>query len=125
MDWLTAANNSKVLWGISTIAMQLGGRHVVGGLTEMQNKFMGMEVVKRFVLCAMIFVATRDIVVSICMTVAIYAALSWLLNENSCLCIVPENMRPPPPLESGGEQQRATMMGSMRRRRCRRPSLVW
>ena len=88
-----AVNNSKIAWGLGTIAMQLGARYVVGDLTEMQNKVLGSMVAKRVVMCGMIFVATRDIMISVAMTLAIHVVLGFLFNERSGYCVIPPSVR--------------------------------
>ena len=93
-EFLTAINSSRVLLALSTITMQFGARHVIGDLTEMQNKFLANKVVKHLIIFAMIFVVTRDVIMAVILTVAIYAVLGWLLNENSCFCVVPDSLRP-------------------------------
>jgi len=86
---LDAINNSKIAWGLSTVVMQLGARYVVGDLTEMQNKVLASKLVKRLVLCGMIFVVTHDIMLAIGLTAAIHFVLTFLFNEKSRLCILP------------------------------------
>lgn len=95
MSILDAFNTSKIAWGLGTIAMQFGARYVVADLTEMQNRVLASAVAKRIVLCGMIFVATRDIMLSIILTVAIQIVLRWFFNERSSLCIIPKDKRAP------------------------------
>lgn len=92
-SFVNAFNGSKIAWGLSTIGMQLGARFVVGDLTEMQTRILASKAAKRIIMCGMIFVATRDILISVVLTVAIHAVLSWLVNENSGMCIVPSSMQ--------------------------------
>ena len=92
--YINAFNGSKIAWGLSTVGMQLGARFVVGDLTEMQNKILASKLAKRVIMCGMIFVATRDIMISVVLTVAIHAVLSWLINENSAMCVIPSNLVP-------------------------------
>jgi hypothetical protein len=88
------------------ITMQFGARYVMGDLTEMQNKLLANAVIKQFVIFAMCFAATRDIITSVILTVAIQAALHWFLNENSTLCLVPAHLRSnKPELQSKLQQQ--------------------
>ena len=93
MDLVNLLNNSKLAWGISTIMMQFGARYVVGDLTEMQTRILGSKVVKRLIMCGMIFVATHDILIAVTLTIAIHGLLAWLFNEHSGLCVVPESVR--------------------------------
>lgn len=91
---MSTVNSSRILWGLSTVVMQLGARSVVGELTEMQTKMLSSRATKMLAIFAMVFVATRDVGVAAAMATAIYATLEWLLNENSSLCVVPRSSRP-------------------------------
>ena len=95
-SYFDSINASKIAIGLSTIGMQLGARYVVGDLTMMQNKILASKVAKRIIMALMIFVATRDIMMSIILTIAIHAILAWLFNENSRMCIVPSSYIPDP-----------------------------
>lgn len=95
MSLTDAVNSSRIAWGLGTLAMQFGARYVVTDLTRMQNEVLASSVGKRLILCGMIFVATRDIMLSVIMTVAFYALAAFLLNEDSAMCVVPRDLRPP------------------------------
>lgn len=125
MDFLSILNGSKILWGVSTVVMQLGARHVIGDLTDMQNRFLAQKAIKQLVLFAMIFVATRDVMLSAILTAAIYVLLGWVLNENSSLCIVPSSMRPPPPNHNAEHAAQAAQARQQQRRRPAPPQHVW
>jgi hypothetical protein len=89
MSYVDAFNSSKIAWGLSTVGMQMGARFVVGDLTAMQNRMLASKLAKRLIMCGMIFVATRDIMISVVLTIAIHGLLTFLINEDSGMCIVP------------------------------------
>lgn len=82
MDILTSINTSKVLAGITMIAMNFGSRYVIGDLTTFQDEMLKSELAKRFVLWCICFVATRDVLIATMLTFAFYITLHGLLNEN-------------------------------------------
>jgi hypothetical protein len=92
-DVLNVINTSRIAWGLSTLAMQFGARYVVTDLTDMQTRVLASAVGKRLVMCGMIFVATRDIMLSVVMTMGIHAVLAIFFNEKSAYCIVPATMQ--------------------------------
>ena len=93
-DILNTLNTSKICVGFSMVLMQLGSRHVMGSLTEMQDIALASKFAQRIVLFCMLFVGTRDVLMSVVMTVAIHAMQTWFLNERSRACIVPKSARP-------------------------------
>ena len=93
-DIVNTLNTSKICVGFSMVLMQLGSRHVMGSLTEMQDIALASKFAQRIVLFCMLFVGTRDVLMSVVMTVAIHAMQTWFLNERSRACIVPKSARP-------------------------------
>jgi hypothetical protein len=92
MSWLVNSfNTSKIAWGLSTIAMQYGARFVIGDLTESQTAILQSKVAKRIVTFCMVFVATRDVMISVIMTVVLHSILSVFFNETSKFSLISAN----------------------------------
>ena len=82
-------SSSKLVWGLAAIVASLGSRFVIGDLTPVQQGVMSSKVVRRVVVFAMVFLPTRDVLLSACLTVIILTLLDGLLNERSRFCIMP------------------------------------
>jgi hypothetical protein len=87
MDFL---NNSKVLAGISLILMNLGSKNIVADLGVVHNKILSHQIVKKIVIFAMFFVATRDVVIAFMLSVAYVVIFDGLLHEKRKTCIIPQ-----------------------------------
>jgi hypothetical protein len=65
------------------IIMNLGGRHLAGGLTPEQDKIFQNPWVRRALLFVVIFVATRNIFTALWLSIGIILLLGYLTNETS------------------------------------------
>ena len=65
MDILMASvNNNPYLIGIMMLLLNLGGRFLALEISKDQEKFLSQPMVRRFFLFAVIFVATRNVVIA-------------------------------------------------------------
>ena len=86
-------NNNKYLWGISLLLLNLGSRHIVTDLGKFNESILAHEVVKKFILWSMFFVATRDVLVSCVLTFCFSIIAYGLFNENSKYSLVPNDQK--------------------------------
>lgn len=94
MDGLFAfVNQSKLMWGMSMLMLQFGARYVLGDLGKAHEVLLAHEITKKFVVVAMFFVATRDIVVSFVLTIAYIIIVDGILHEDSKFCLIPKGMQ--------------------------------
>ena len=63
-------NNSKYFSGFIMILMNLGSKYVPLELSEEQEEFLSKKVIRRLLVFAIFFMATRDVLVSIILTVS-------------------------------------------------------
>lgn len=82
-------NSDKLFYAFTMLSMNVGSRYVMQDITKLQEKALASTVSKRFILFCMVFVATRDVITSICITFAIVVITQYLFNENSNFCIIP------------------------------------
>ena len=88
MDILMASINTNPYFiGIMMLLLNLGGRFLSLEITKEQEKVLSKPAVRRFFLFAVLFVATRNIVVALGLTVIVVLVLGYLFNENSDLCL--------------------------------------
>lgn len=75
--------------GASMLLIQLGARHLVMDLSQVQQKFLKLPMVQCLVLTAIFYMSTRNIVLSILMTFIYYITLFIFLNEKHPMNILP------------------------------------
>ena len=85
---LSDLNNNKYFTGIMMIILNLGSRFLVMELSDSQEQLLSNKIIRRFIVFTVVFIATRDIYVSLIVTAIFIILVSGLFNENSRFCIV-------------------------------------
>ena len=86
-QYILNLNNSKFFIGLTMIIVNLGSKYLVEELSANQAQIFSNTIVRRIVLFTVIFMATKDIIVSLTLTAAFIILVSGLFNENSRFCI--------------------------------------
>jgi hypothetical protein len=94
---LSSINTNTYLIGLSMILLNLGGRHISMGLTAAQDKFFQNQYIRPFMLFVVIFVATRNILTALWLSIGIMFTIGCLLNEHSSFYLFGEPVPAPPP----------------------------
>jgi hypothetical protein len=88
LDILMASVNSNPYFiGIMMLLLNLGGRFLSLEISKDQEKILSMPVVRRFFLFAILFVATRNVVIAGGLAIIVILCIGYLFNENSDLCL--------------------------------------
>lgn len=86
-------NNSKVFAGIIMLMMNIGSRYIQVKFSKSQEAFMKNYVVREVLIFAVCWMATRDLYLSIILTVTFYIITEHLFNEDSKVCLLPQKYR--------------------------------
>lgn len=86
-------NNSPYLSGITMIMLNIGSKYIEIGFSKTQEEALRAGLAREMLIFSMIFMATKDIIISILMTAAFVVMSDYLLNEKSKLCIIPKRLR--------------------------------
>jgi len=89
MDVCDSINTSKLVWGMAALCVNMGSRFVIQDITPLQERIMQHALFKRLVLFCIIFLSTRDVMLSGAITAFTWVILDHLLNEASAFCLVP------------------------------------
>ena len=81
-------NNSKFFSGIMMIVLNLGSRFLINELSETQEQLISNKIIRRFIIFTIVFVATKDIFISLVITGIFIILVSGLFNENSKFCLI-------------------------------------
>lgn len=86
-------NNSKFFAGIVMILLNVGSKFITINFSKSTEEYLKFSLSKQLLVFAMAWMGTRDIYTALGLT-AVFTILSeYLFNEDSKLCIVPENYR--------------------------------
>ena len=81
-------NNSKFFAGLTMLAVNLGSKYLAHELSDGQQELFNNKIIRRVVLFTVLFMATKDIYVSLILTAVFIILVSGLFNENSKYCII-------------------------------------
>ena len=84
---MTSINTNPYFIGLMMLLLNLGGRFLALEISKEQEKFLSQPFVRRFFLIAVLFVATRNIVIALALGLVVILVLGYLFNENSDLCL--------------------------------------
>jgi hypothetical protein len=80
-------NGNLYFVGIMMLVLNLGGRFIAMEITKEQEQFFQHPWVRRFLIFVVLFVATRNLIISFWLTVIVVLVLGYLFNENSAFYI--------------------------------------
>jgi hypothetical protein len=80
-------NTNPYFIGLMMLLLNLGGRFIGMEISKEQERIFQHPWVRRALIFTVLFVATRNIFVALIMTFLVLLLLSFLLNENSDLCL--------------------------------------
>lgn len=90
---VASLNNSKFILGVTMLLLNVGSRYVELGFSKTQEQALRNGLGREIFILAVVFMGTRDIVISILMTAAFIILSDYALNERSRFCILPESMK--------------------------------
>lgn len=82
-----AINTNPYFIGLMMLLLNLGGRFLGMEISKEQEKIFQNPWVRRGLVFTVLFVATRNVFVAAIMTIFVLLFMSFLLNENSELCL--------------------------------------
>jgi len=86
---MASLNANPYMIGVFYIFLNMGGRFLSMELTKRQEWFLSQQIVRPFILFAVLFIATRNIGAAFWTTVGILSVLWFFANENSPMCLIP------------------------------------
>lgn len=93
MDVLFRLNNSKFIAGITMLIVNLGSKYLAEELSDSQQTLFTNKIIRRFVIFTVVFMATKDLLVSLVLTAVFVVLVSGLFNENSKYCILKKSKK--------------------------------
>lgn len=80
-------NHSPLLAGIAIIILNVGSKYVELGFSKTQEKALKASITREILIFAMVFVATKDMMLSLMMTASFIILSNHLFNEQSKFCV--------------------------------------
>tara|TARA_B100001287_G_C22631358_1_gene505317 strand:- start:866 stop:1243 length:378 start_codon:yes stop_codon:yes gene_type:complete len=83
-------NNSKLFAGLIMIMMNISGKYIVKDIPIHVDKFLSTKIFRPIAVFCVAFIATRDIKLSVLITLIFILFFRFLLDGNSKACILPK-----------------------------------
>jgi hypothetical protein len=90
---IASLNNSKFLLGVTMLLLNVGSRYVELGFSKTQEQALRNGLGREIFIFAVVFMGTRDIIISIMMTASFIVLSDYLFNDRSSFCIMPSSMK--------------------------------
>lgn len=90
--YLNSINNSKFLAGIVMLLLNVGSKYIELGLSKTQEHALRNALGRELLIFAVVFMGTRDIILSVLMTAAFMVLSNHLFNEESRFCLIPDKL---------------------------------
>ena len=85
---LTHLNGSKYLSGIMMLLLNIGGKQISKEISFFHEKILNHPIVRRLFVFVAVFIATKDIKISLIVTAAFVLIVTGLLHEDSHYCVL-------------------------------------
>lgn len=92
-DSINSINNSKYIFGILMILLNVISKYVSVKFTKVQEAYIKNLLGRQLIIFTVAFVACRDVVVSLMLTLFFILFIDYLLNEESSCCIIPKSIQ--------------------------------
>ena len=81
LEQLATLSNSRLIWGLSMLLMNFGIKYIHMDLGKSHERILQHEIVKKLVIWSLFFVATRDIIISFCLTLLYVFIIDGILHD--------------------------------------------
>jgi len=92
-DSIQYLNNSAFLAGLAMIILNIGSKYIEIGLSKSQEDAIKNSIAREILIFTIVFVGTKDIILSILMTAAFIILSDHIFNEKSRFCVCPNYLR--------------------------------
>lgn len=91
--YLYNINESKILAALAMLLLNIGSKYIELKISDSQAEYMRNEIGREILIFAMVFVGTKDIILSIIVTAAFIVLANTIFHEESNYCILPEKYK--------------------------------
>lgn len=90
--FLKKLNESKYSAGIAMLMLNIGSKYISVGLSKSQESYLTSNLARQLLIFSAAFVATKDLLISIILTLTFILFADYIFNETSRLCILPKRI---------------------------------
>ena len=86
---MSQANNSPIIAGSAMLFLNIGSRYIDLGFSKTQEKAIKGSVARELLIFSIVFVATKNIFMSVVLTFIFFILTEYIFNEKSKFCAAP------------------------------------
>jgi hypothetical protein len=90
---INVLNDNKFFAGVIMLIMNIGSKYLTVELSKTQENYIKYSLGRQIIIFSILWVGTRDIAISLILTVLFVLSADYLFNENSKYCIIPEQYK--------------------------------
>jgi len=90
---LKSLNSNKYFAGIVMIMLNIGSKYITIKLSKTQKNYLQSDIARQILIFSIIWMGTKDIFISLTLTAVFYVLTNHLFNEESKMCVLPQNWR--------------------------------
>ena len=84
----SSLNGSKYFSGIMMILLNIGGKQISNEISSIQENILNHKIIRRLLVFVVVFVATKDVKISLIVTICFIVIVTGFFNEDSKYCVV-------------------------------------
>ena len=90
-ELIKTLNSSKFFIGIMMIVLNIGSKYIEIDLGKNHKQLLNNKIMRRILIFTIVFIATKDILISLIVTAVFVILVLNLFNQDSPLCILPKS----------------------------------
>ena len=95
LDTIAILNNNKIVWGVTMLLLNMGSKYVMADLGKIHENVLTNEIAKKFIIFSMFFVATRDIMSSLLLSIFYIIVIDGIFHEKRNFSVVKAMVQTP------------------------------
>lgn len=90
-DFVKPVNDNKFLLAIVMMFLNISSKYIDFGFSKTQEHALRNGIAREILIFCVLFVGTRDIVISTTLTLFFFISIEYLFNEDSKYCVCPQH----------------------------------
>ena len=91
--YIDSLNNNKIIIGLAILFFNIASKYLAIEISDSEEALIKNLVTRELFIFVLIFINTRDIILSIILTACFVVLANTLFNSKSTFCIIPEKYR--------------------------------
>jgi len=91
-DTINTINKNNIVYGFVMIFLSVASKYVDFGFTASQEKILKKFIAREVIIFAIIFSGTRDIIISLAVTITISLIFKYFFDEKSPYCVLSDRL---------------------------------